>query len=275
MTMTDNKYVLFLQWALPQLGLRWRGFRKVRRQVSKRIAKRITELELTGLTSYKKYLLDNVEEWSVLDHCCRITISRFYRDKVIFDYLGSDILPALALSLKEQKVETMRIWSAGCASGEEAYTIAILWHFLILPKFPDLSLEIIASDIDPIVINRAKAACYSMSSLKNLPARWLKDAFDNKNGLYCLKKAFKKYVHFCLVDIRRQVPDGLFHAVFCRNLAFTYFDLPLQRKATDTFHQKLTPGGLLITGTHEQLPRESKGYTPWVIHMPIYQKLEM
>ena len=83
--MDDGQYVEFLQWALPRLHMRWPGFRKVRRQVRKRIRKRITALHLGGLDEYRNYLNRNSAEWSVLDSFCRITISRFYRDRVVFD----------------------------------------------------------------------------------------------------------------------------------------------------------------------------------------------
>jgi chemotaxis protein methyltransferase CheR len=270
--MEDNKYVAFFQWALPQLNLRWRGFRKVRRQVRKRIEKRIAELKLTGLDSYKKYLRDNKEEWHILDHFCRITISRFYRDRIVFDYLGSEVLPVLVNALTEKGLKKIRVWSAGCASGEEAYTMAILWHFAIRPQFPALDLEIIASDIDAVVIERGKASCYTMSSLKNLPEKWLMEAFDCKNNTYYLKKALKKYVRFSLGDIRKEAPADLFHIVFCRNLAFTYFDIKLQLQVLEKIYEKMAPGGLLITGTHEKIPAGSRGFTPWLHHLPIYQK---
>jgi chemotaxis protein methyltransferase CheR len=270
--MEDNKYVAFFQWALPQLNFRWRGFRKVRRQVRKRIEKRITELKLTGLDSYKKYLRDNKEEWHILDHFCRITISRFYRDRIVFDYLGSEVLPVLVTALTEKGEKKIRVWSAGCASGEEAYTMAILWHFEIRPQFPTLDLEIIASDIDAVVIERGKASCYTMSSLKNLPGKWLSEAFDSKNNTYFLKKAFKKYVCFSVMDIRKEAPADLFHIVFCRNLAFTYFDIKLQLQVLEKIYEKMAPGGLLITGTHEKIPAGSRGFTPWLHHLPIYQK---
>ena len=79
--LTDRQCVEFLQWALPQLGLRWAGFRKVRGQVRKRIVRRLRELELTHIAEYRPYLAEHPAEWTVLDACLRISISRFYRDR--------------------------------------------------------------------------------------------------------------------------------------------------------------------------------------------------
>ena len=84
-TMRNEECVLFLQWALPQLNLRWKGFRRVRQQVCKRIQRRLKELELPDFNAYRFYLKTHPEEWLVLDSYCQITISRFYRDRDVFN----------------------------------------------------------------------------------------------------------------------------------------------------------------------------------------------
>jgi hypothetical protein len=94
--MKDIKCIQFLQWALPRLRMRWPGFRKVRRQVCKRINRRIMELRLNDVESYRGYLQIHPDEWIYLDSLCRISISRFYRDKSVFDCIGDKVFPALA-----------------------------------------------------------------------------------------------------------------------------------------------------------------------------------
>ena len=93
--MKDESCICFLQWALPRLHMRWPGFKKVRGQVCKRLGRRLEELQLADLKNYRMYLEDNPLEWHILDSLCRITISRFYRDKGIFDSLYSHVLPEL------------------------------------------------------------------------------------------------------------------------------------------------------------------------------------
>ena len=90
--MTDSDCVEFLQWALPRLKMRWPGFRKVRKQVGKRIRRRMRDLKLNGLSDYRCYLETHADEWARLDEICRITISRFYRDKGVFDELRDTVL---------------------------------------------------------------------------------------------------------------------------------------------------------------------------------------
>ncbi len=97
--MTDQECIQFLQWALPRLGLRWPGFRKVRRQVHKRINRRLEELRLTQIAEYRDYLETHPDEWRILDGFLRTSISRFYRDRGAWDGLRDEILPELTGSL--------------------------------------------------------------------------------------------------------------------------------------------------------------------------------
>jgi len=270
--MEDSKCVNFLQWVLPQLNMRWKGFRKVRRQVCKRIDRRIAELGLSGIEPYRDYLAENGEEWKILDQFCRITISRFYRDRLVFDFLGTEIFPVLVNNAVEQNNSLIRVWSAGCASGEEPYTIALIWHYLIRPQFPNIGLEIIATDIDPVVLQRAEKACYPQTSLSDLPVTWRADTFVRQKDGYLLKEVVKEYVHFINLDIRKEAPSGRFHLILCRNLVFTYFDQQLQRSVLIRLADKLETGGVLISGIHEKLPDEGEFLTRWIENVPVFRK---
>jgi chemotaxis protein methyltransferase CheR len=106
--MQDAECVALLRWALPRLGLRWPGFRKVRRQVCKRITRRIRELGLADVTTYRERLESVPEEWPELDALCRITISRFYRDRAVFDHLGTAGAGASADTASASKAGTAR-----------------------------------------------------------------------------------------------------------------------------------------------------------------------
>ena len=121
--MHDDDCLRFLQNLLPELGYRWNGFRKVRKQVCKRIRKRVRELDLPDLSSYHQYLGSHRGEFRVLDSLCNITISRFYRDRHVFGTLTSEILPLLAEKANLNQRKQVRCWSAGCCSGEEPFTL--------------------------------------------------------------------------------------------------------------------------------------------------------
>src|SRR5215510_13000639 len=114
--MPDPDCVAFLQWALPRMNLRWKGFRRVRRHLCRDLAHRTAALGLPTLAAYRAHLEQHPDEWRVLDAMCTVTISRFYRDAGMFDRLRRETLPELARKADDE----LRVWSAGCASGEEA-----------------------------------------------------------------------------------------------------------------------------------------------------------
>jgi len=261
--MSDADCVAFLQWALPRLHLSWRGFRKVRRQVCRRVERRRGELGLADLAAYRAYLEQRSEEWGRFDEFCRITISRFYRDRGVFGFLEREVLPALAREAIARGESAVRAWSAGCASGEEPYTLTVVWELALAPLFPSLALHVLATDLDETMLRRAHEACYEPSSLKELPEHWRERAFVQRDGLYCLRAQFRRRVRLLRHDVRGAPPRGPFDLVFCRNLAFTYFDPELQREVARGLTASLHPGGALIVGAHEAVPEGVAGLAPW------------
>jgi chemotaxis protein methyltransferase CheR len=225
--------------------MRWPGFRKVRRQVCKRLRRRLAELGLPDLAAYRARLEREPEEWAALEALTRITISRFNRDRGVFACLEREVLPALA-----RGADTLQVWSAGCASGEEAYTVALLWRFSLAARFPEVGISVLATDADATMLRRARRACYGAGSLRELPRLW-RAAFTERDGLFCLRDEYAEGVTLMRHDIRSPPPEGLFDLVLCRNLAFTYFDLDGQRAAAARIAGALRPGGALVLGAHE------------------------
>jgi chemotaxis protein methyltransferase CheR len=257
--MNDITCLNFLQHYLPKLGYRWKGFRKVRKQVCKRINKRIKELNLENIQAYSVYLENHGEEMKVLDAVFNITISRFYRDRGVFDNIANDIFPSLAEKVRQNQQEQIRCWSAGSASGEEAYTLTIIWKMAVSPEpGRDLSLQIIATDRNANLIERAEKGIYPGGALKELPQEWKNQAFEKRENEHQIKKEFRQDVQFLEQDIRSELPEGTFDLILCRNLAFTYFQEDLQREVFQRIMTKLNPGGYLIIGNHESLPEEQE-----------------
>jgi chemotaxis protein methyltransferase CheR len=272
--MNDNDCVKLLQWALPQLGMQWPGFRKIRSRVCKRITRRICSLQLKTVSDYKQYLGNHPEEWQTLDELCRVTISRFYRDRMVFAFLEQEVLPALAAQALSRGEDELHIWSAGCASGEEAYTLSLLWSLCLHSRFPQMTMNILATDVDHKLLARAAQACYTYSSVKNLPLLWRNKAFEETDGKYCLNADYKRGVSFQYNDIRNDMPAGSFHLILCRNLAFTYFDQQLQSVTEERLLEKLKPAGILVIGIHEVLPDDDiSGFEAWSQRLGVYRKV--
>jgi chemotaxis protein methyltransferase CheR len=268
----DSTGIDFLQWCLPQLGLRWRGFRKVRKIVYKRLARRIHELGLPSLSVYRSRLATDSGEWAVLDALCRIPISRFYRDRGVFRYLEEDVLPGLGARALARGDARLSVWSIGCASGEEAYTLAIVWHLGPGLLQPGVRLGILATDTDPENLARARRGCYASGSLKDLPAAYLEQAFDRTDREWCVRAAYRRDMTFQEEDVRRAAPSGPFDLVLCRNVAFTYFDERRQREVLGTIVERLAPGGALVIGSTESLPDAVSELEVWCAKCRIYRR---
>jgi chemotaxis protein methyltransferase CheR len=256
----DADCVSFLQWALPSLDLRWPGYRRVRGQVCKRIDRRIRALGLSDPAAYRTYLSGHAAEWATLDGLCSIPISRFYRDRAVFDALGEDVLPDLARRASVREPPVVRCWSAGCASGEEPYTLSLMWDRRIVARYPGTQLAVLATDLDGRLLERARLACYGRSSLRELPQDWIALAFERQGNLYCLRVRWKACVEFRVQDLRREQPTGDFDLVLCRNAAFTYFSEGVQRDVLARIGERLRSDGVLVIGRHERLPEGREAF---------------
>jgi chemotaxis protein methyltransferase CheR len=226
----------------------------VRGQVCKRLDRRIRALQLGGLAAYEAYLTGQAAEWAVLEALCSIPISRFYRDRAVFDALSDAILPDLAERASAWAPAEVRCWSAGCASGEEPYTVSLAWHQRLQPTYPHIAFAVVATDVDDHLLARARTACYEKSSLRELPAAWIDEAFDRRNDLFCLRDRWKACVAFYHQDIRRARPPGQFDLILCRNMAFTYFSESVQGMVLARIAERLHAEGFLVIGRHESLP---------------------
>lgn len=266
--MNDRECVALLQWAAPRLGLRFRGFRNVRRQVCRRIAERARELGLDA-ASYHARLQQDPEELRVFDGLCYVTISRFYRDRSVYEALRRDLLPSVAEGARRRGDAALRIWSAGCASGEEPHSLALLWHAEIAQRFAPLPLQIIATDRDEAVLTRARRGEYEAGSFRELPAELRDVAFEPAPGgvLHRVRDVYRRDIVFEANDVRRFAPDAPLHLVMCRNLVFTYLDEATQRAFLARITACLVPGGLLVVGSHETVPQgflTPHPAVPWV-----------
>jgi len=273
--LSDSECVGFLQWALPRMGLRWDGFRRVRRQVCKRLARHLTALGISDFRAYRARLAAHPEEWEALDALCRVTISRFMRDRGVFLYLRDVVLPDLARRARERNDATVRVWCAGCASGEEPYTVSVLWHLALRARFPDVRLRVLGTDVDAHVLRRAETACYEAGTLRELPAAWREAAFRRVGERFCLREAFRADVAFRRADVRDAPPPGPFDLVLCRNLVFTYFDAPGRLRFLEVLAERVPEKGVLVLGAHEAQPEGTITFMRERPGLPVYRRIAM
>jgi chemotaxis methyl-accepting protein methylase len=252
----------FLKETAPLFGLHWRPFQ--RRGVKRKIERRIIEI---GLSNFEDYLLrvqKDPEEQSYLSKTLTVTISRFFRDREVFDQLENSIIPTITKNKEEG--DEFKIWSIGCASGEEPYSFLLLWKEKFENNFPSIHLSILATDINEKLLARAKEGKYKKSSLKEVSEEVLRKLFKMKDGFYILDESIWEAVEFRKHDIIHEEPFLGMDIVSCRNLAFTYFSKESQMSVLKKIASSLNEGGYLIIGKDESLP-----FTYPTLFVPIFQ----
>lgn len=240
----------FLKEVAPLFGLQWRPFR--RRGVKRRIERRLAKV---GLSHFDEYLLKvkrGPEEQSQLSEILTVTISRFYRDRKLFDLLERSLIPAIIKNKKEK--DEFKIWSIGCANGEEPYSLSVLWKARFENKFPNIRLMILSTDINEALLKRAKEGRYKESSLREVPEEIIRRFFKTENRFYMIDRSVRESVQFRKHDIIYEEPFSGMDMIFCRNLAFTYFSKECQMKILRKICESLNEGGYLIIGKDEALP---------------------
>src|SRR4030042_6077137 len=239
----------FLKEVAPCLGLQWRPFQ--RRGVKRKVERRIIE---RGFSRFDEYLLKvqkDPEEKSQLSKILTVTISRFFRDKEVFDTLETSVLPAI---LKNREKKDLNVWSIGCASGEEPYSLALLWKNSFERNWPQIHFFVLATDIDEKMLRRAEEGRYKKSSLREAPPEILENSFNKEDGIFILNPSVRKSVEFKRHDILREEPFPGMDIIFCRNLAFTYFSKESQMKMLKKIFSSLEKKGYLVIGKDESLP---------------------
>jgi chemotaxis protein methyltransferase CheR len=270
--MMRDECTSFLQWALPHLRMRWPGFRRVRSQVCKRIVRRLGELEVEGFKGYRDYLEAHDDEWPVLARLSRITISRFWRDCAVFEALFEDVVPTLTELVIDRGEPSLRCWSCGCASGEEPYSLRIGWDVALAERFPTVLLEIVATDADRHMLDRARRAVYPRDSIRDLPLQWQEQTFEVRGDDVLLQPEHRTSITWLCQDVRSEMPDGPFHVVLCRNLVFTYYEESFQLEIARRLADTIFPGGALVVGSHESLPPDKTDFEPWAPHGAIHRR---
>ncbi len=239
----------FIKEAAPLFDLQWRRFK--RRGIKRKVERRIAELRLPTFEDYLLKIKKDPEEKSCLSQILTVTITRFFRDEKVFDLLEHSVLP----SIVEHKGEgDFKIWSIGCANGEEPYSLSLLWKERFEKKFPQIRLTILATDINENLLARAREGRYNKSSLKEVPQGILQRFFKADRGFYILDRTIRESVEFKKHDIIRDEPFFGMDILFCRNLAFTYFSQECRVNVLRKIATSLKESGYLLIGKDEFLP---------------------
>lgn len=266
--LADKTFNDFRELIYRETGITLRDTKRI--LISNRLRKRLIALELNGYDEYYRYLTesgDGKRELQNFIDAVSTNETYFYRGDNQFVALNDDILPRM---FKERS--KIKVWSAGCSTGEEPYTICI-----IIMEAAGITwkgeIEILATDINTEVIERASEGVYSGRSLKFVPAGPLGRYFDNlDNENYRVKDSVKQHVNFKCHNLLRQDPPGSgFDIIFCRNVMI-YFDKKTQGELVDnSFRKAISDEGYLFIGHSESLMGKTESFKyAHVCKAPIY-----
>ncbi|WP_231934343.1 protein-glutamate O-methyltransferase CheR [Geobacter sp. DSM 9736] len=225
--------------------------------LEKRLSKRLISLQLNNFTEYYRFLkYGRTREQELSDTMDILTTNEtyFFREAFQLKAFTEEILPDVR-SRKEKKGDrSLRIWSAGCSTGEEPYTIAIL--LLEMGCFDNWRIEVIGTDISNRVLQHARKGIYGRYSFRTTEGRYIDRYFtkgEDSNFEVCDKvKGLVTISHLNLVDHSRLALLGTMDVVFCRNVII-YFDIESKKKVIDSFYKALSPNGYLLLGHSESL----------------------
>lgn len=220
-----------------------------------RLTPRLGAIHCQTFEEYYQYLRSSpLREKEVIElmNCVTTNETFFFRDQAQIDCFRHVIIPQV---MKEQERHgKLRLWSAGCSSGEEAYTLAMV----LAEEFPSLAgwdIEIFATDISEHILGRAREGVYGPYSVRNVPSHYLQKYFVAKNGQYSVGSTLRKFVTFSrvnLIDTFRMSAFRDVDVIFCRNVLI-YFDQEARQKIMKSLYQALHPSGVLVVGFSESL----------------------
>ena len=229
-----------------------------------RLLKRIRFLKLNSFDEYYNYLKfrSNGSELKYLYEVITINETYFFRNQPQLDALVKYLFPDVINSSGRLNKNKIRIWSAASSSGEEAYSIAIMFNELIKPKYPHLQLEIVGTDINYSVVETARRGIFKEYSIRNTPAYFLKKYFKKEDNNYILDPAIKRMVQFNtlnLSDTNAMRMMRNFDVIFCANVLI-YFDIKSKIKVVSNLYDSLNKNGYLFIGYSETLHGVSKAF---------------
>lgn len=216
--------------------------------LARRIGVRMKMLNITDSSQYSQLLNSDITEVGTLYDSLSINVTRFYRDKHVWQVFSNKIIPELLKNSKPH--ETLRIWSCGCATGEEPYSLAIMFNEAI--KDSKNKFKILATDINSKALQHARRGLYTSNNLKNLDSIYITKYFkSNHNGTYQIKDNIKDKVSFSVGDITT-FPISYLDVIFCRNLLI-YYGKDAQNLIFKKFLTVLKPNRYLVLGMDETL----------------------
>lgn len=238
--------------------------------IMRRLQRRIVATGSQDIEGYNLYVREHSEEYQQLVSSFLINVTEFFRDAEMFEYLKTEVIPRLIEDSRENGNQ-LRLWSAGCATGEEAYSLAILVAEALGDELGQFNVRVFATDIDDEAISFARQGIYARSTLTNVSEDLINRYFVKENSDYQVNKMIRGLVIFGQHDLARRSPFPRIDMVICRNVLI-YFTATLQKRALQLFAYSLRDSGRLVLGKAESTSPLSEFFAPEDRQRKVYRR---
>jgi two-component system CheB/CheR fusion protein len=239
--------------------------------VYRRIERRMGVHKIDKITSYVRFLQENPKEVEILLKELLIGVTNFFRDEIVWEKLKDTVIPNMIANLQEGSI--LRAWIPGCSTGEEAYSLAIIFKEAVEKKNPNggISLQIFATDLDYEAIETARKGTFPANIAANVSPKRLGRFFVKTDDGYRVNTEIREMVVFAKHNIIMHAPFTKIDIITCRNLLI-YMDSELQKKILGLFYYSISPEGILVLGSSETLGAQGHFFTPVDAKLKIYKR---
>ena len=266
----DLDFENLLQYLRINRGFDFTGYK--RSTLMRRVIKEMETLNIDSFVNYQDYLEVHPDEFKNLFNTILINVTAFFRDTSAWDYLAKEIIPDIIKN--KQKDEQLRFWSAGCASGQEAYTLAMVVAEILGVEEFRKRVKIYATDVDDEALTQARQASYSVKNIIEVPLELRDKYFDLVNKNYVFRQDLRRCVIFGRHDLLQDAPISRLDLLICRN-TLMYFNSETQGKIISRFHFALNDHGYLFLGKAEMLVMHSNLFIPIYLKDRLFAKVSL
>ena len=266
----DLDFENLLQYLRINRGFDFTGYK--RSTLMRRVTKQMETLNIDSFGNYQDYLEVHPDEFKNLFNTILINVTAFFRDSSAWDYLAKEIIPNIIKN--KPKDGLIRFWSAGCASGQEAYTLAIIVAEILGVEEFRQRVKIYATDVDEEALTQSRQASYSAKNIIEIPLGLRDKYFDIVNKNYIFRQDLRRCVIFGRHDLLQDAPISRLDLLICRN-TLMYFNSEIQGKIINRFHFALNDHGYLFLGKAEMLVMHSNLFVPIDLKNRIFSKVSL
>ncbi|MBV9721624.1 MAG: PAS domain S-box protein [Mycobacterium sp.] len=266
-TKADEAFEALLRYMRDSRGFDFTGYKRT--TLMRRVRHRMDQAGYNTFEEYLDVLQASSDEFSALFNTILINVTAFFRDPDSWDYTATDVIPRMLAERGPD--DPIRVWSAGCASGQEAYTLAMLLAEALGPDGFRQRVKIYATDVDEEALTEARAANYDAKAVESLPTELLHKYFEHLNGRYVFHKDLRRAVIFGRNDLVKDAPISRVDLLVCRN-TLMYMNAETQRNVLGRLHFALAPQGTLFLGHAEMLLSHSDRFAPLNLKHRIFRK---